>query len=102
MNHVVDPADWKPLPLGLSAYEDGVQTSISRLDILFGRDPFVAMLELRLRNQIVVVLAERGAVWQPQTTRTILMRTPYALLWSDAFINHIESLVWIASGREVK
>lgn len=92
--------EWQPLSRENSAYEDGVSTTITRLDILFAEDPFVSMLDPRLRNKLVVVLAKGHVGWSPQATKSVIRKTPYSGLWSAEFITHIESLAWIASGKE--
>lgn len=90
--------EWQPLSRKNSDHEVGVSTTISRLDILFAEDPFVSMLDVRLRNKLAVVLALGHVGWSPQFTAHVLKQTPYANLWSQEFINHIKSLAWIASG----
>lgn len=80
--------------------EDAKGLALTRLDLLFDEDPFVAMLEVRLRSQVAQVLAEGGAVFHPAITRRILDQTPYAKLWSEQFIRHIRDLVVLAHGQE--
>lgn len=91
--------EWERLPRKNSEYAEGVSNTITRLDILFAEDPFVSMLDVRLRNKLVVVLAKGNVGWTPEFTKSIVRKTPFARLWSDEFIAHIESLAWIASGR---
>lgn len=98
----IDVSKWEPLSYRNSDHEAGVSTSVSRLDILFADDHYVAMLSDRLRMQLALVLAKEGAVFQPAVTKSVIRKMPYAALWSPEFISHIESLCFIASARGKK
>lgn len=96
----IDTTKWKPLVRNNSQVEEGISTSVGRLDYLFAKDLFMQMLAPDVRSRLSDVLAEKFAVWNPQVTKKVMRTTPYGMLWSDEFVSHVESLVWVASGKE--